>query len=134
MPKTDQQLSHEICVLQWRANSNYNGLNNYELAKADWGWSWVERWIAAWPWESCVSITSTSPKKVNSKQASKVTKYSSPLSGKAPVPVKGSLSNGKRTTTARKLSFPDTEKPGVQKGAKDEEMNNKKEKEADNMV
>ncbi|GKV36803.1 hypothetical protein SLEP1_g44895 [Rubroshorea leprosula] len=119
---------------QWRANSNYNGLNNYELAKANWGWSWVERWIAARPWESRVSMTSISPKKVNSKQASKVTKNSSPPSGKAPALVKESLSIGKGTARAGKLSFPDTEKPGVQESTKDEEMNNKKEKEADNMV
>ncbi|XP_047327605.1 protein IQ-DOMAIN 9-like [Impatiens glandulifera] len=47
---------------QWRANSrlpNYLGDNDdEELGKANWGWSWVDRWIVARPWEN-----RSSPKK-----------------------------------------------------------------------
>lgn len=42
---------------QWRStpisNSRANAaLNNHEMDKANWGWSWLERWMAAKPWES----------------------------------------------------------------------------------
>ncbi|KAL1060473.1 hypothetical protein V6Z11_1Z096000 [Gossypium hirsutum] len=40
-----------------------NGIGNYELAKANWGWSWVERWIAVRPWESRLPAQSITPKK-----------------------------------------------------------------------
>ncbi|XP_062093435.1 protein IQ-DOMAIN 10-like [Humulus lupulus] len=37
---------------QWRANSSqYLGQASFSLGKEDWGWSWVERWVAARPWE-----------------------------------------------------------------------------------
>ncbi|KAK9047732.1 hypothetical protein V6N11_053568 [Hibiscus sabdariffa] len=49
---------------QWGApNYNNNGIDNYELAKANWGWSWVERWIVVRPWESHLHVQSTTPKK-----------------------------------------------------------------------
>lgn len=51
---------------QWRANSTLNlGPNAIELGKANWGWSWVERWITARPWENRVHVQSTSPKKLH---------------------------------------------------------------------
>lgn len=38
---------------QWRANSRTNhGYAGYEADKTNWGWSWMERWIAARPWEN----------------------------------------------------------------------------------
>eukprot|EP01018_Ginkgo_biloba_P014524 Gb_18106 [translate_table: standard] len=38
---------------QWRANSRSNlGHAGYEIDKTNWGWSWLERWIAARPWEN----------------------------------------------------------------------------------
>ncbi|TKY57989.1 IQ-DOMAIN 1 [Spatholobus suberectus] len=42
---------------QWRStpisNSRANAsLNNHEMDKANWGWNWLERWMAAKPWES----------------------------------------------------------------------------------
>ncbi|PON99099.1 IQ motif, EF-hand binding site [Trema orientale] len=91
---------------QWRANcSQSQGLGNDELGKANWGWSWKERWIAARPWESRVAPQFISPKKVQSKQANKVGK-----TPKTPISVKTPPSNGKQTTKARRLSFPSSEK------------------------
>eukprot|EP00249_Psilotum_nudum_P002625 c15743_g1_i1 orf=628-1953(+) len=39
---------------QWRANSrtNHQGFINHEPAKSHWGWSWLERWMSARPWEN----------------------------------------------------------------------------------
>ncbi|KAK2642193.1 hypothetical protein Ddye_023956 [Dipteronia dyeriana] len=97
---------------QWRANSNPFGLSNYELRKADWGWSWKERWIAARPWESRVPPKFISPKKVQSKQASKVGKnIKSPKTPKSSTSAKASMSNGKGAMKPRRLSFPGAEKP-----------------------
>ncbi|GLU13768.1 hypothetical protein SLE2022_303810 [Rubroshorea leprosula] len=117
---------------QWRANSNNNGLNNYELAKANWGWSWVERWITARPWESRVPIS----KKVQGKQTSKVGKNSNSPSGKASARVKASPINRKGTTRARRLTFPGAEKPAPRevKSNNNEEMSSKNEQEAHNIV
>lgn len=39
---------------QWRVNNGTNGSVQYaadEFWKGIWGWSWMERWIAARPWE-----------------------------------------------------------------------------------
>lgn len=122
--------------LQWRASSN--PLGKYELGKADWGWSWKERWIAARPWESRVPSPSISPKKVQRKQGSKVGKDPNPLTPKVgketnpptpkvgkgtnpPTPkssisVKPSISNARGATKARRLSFPAAEKPSSNEG------------------
>ncbi|GLT80053.1 hypothetical protein SLA2020_515160 [Shorea laevis] len=117
---------------QWRANSNNNGLNNYELAKPNWGWSWMDRWITARPWESRVPAL----KKLQSKQTSKVGKNPNSPSGKASAPVKASPINRKGTTRARRLTFPGAEKPAPREveSNKNEEMSSKKEQEAHNIV
>ncbi|XP_027367130.1 protein IQ-DOMAIN 1-like [Abrus precatorius] len=109
---------------QWRANSSQSQLlGNYELSKANWGWSWKERWIAARPWESRVS---SSIKKAPHKQSSKVQKDKSTSSTpKTPLSVKPTSANGKGTPPlgnakgalkARRLSYPTTEKSVVQEG------------------
>lgn len=55
---------------QWRADSGLNlGPVNYELGKANWGWSWKERWIAARPWESRLPAQSISPNKSKNRPA-----------------------------------------------------------------
>lgn len=92
---------------QWRANcSQSQGLGSDELGKSNWGWSWKERWIAARPWESRVASQFTSPKKVQSKQASKAVKTPNP-----PMSVKTTpSSNGKEKTKGRRLSLPAPEK------------------------
>ncbi|KAK9265620.1 hypothetical protein L1049_021504 [Liquidambar formosana] len=114
---------------QWRANSNQNqGLGTHELGKANWGWSWMERWIAARPWESRVPARSISPKKVQSRLAIKVGKNLNPSTLKISGSVKPALSNGKGSTKARRWSYPTTEKPAAQEGnIKAEEANTKKE-------
>ncbi|KAI3719012.1 hypothetical protein L6452_19899 [Arctium lappa] len=88
---------------QWRANSNTNLLpNDSELATSNWGWSWMERWIAARPWEGRALVVST-PKKVNSPSSKK-----SPSVKKSNSP-KPSL-NGNKTPRNRRLSYGSTTK------------------------
>ncbi|MED6145588.1 hypothetical protein PIB30_026580 [Stylosanthes scabra] len=103
---------------QWRANcSQSQGLGNCELGKANWGWSWKERWIAARPWESRVETVSSDTKKAQNKQSSKKDKKTS--TPKTPVSAKLSstnskgtppLANAKGSAKARRLSYPTTEK------------------------
>lgn len=88
---------------QWRANSN-PVLNNNELGKAIWGWSWTERWIAARPWESRALVQS-SPKKAVSRQSSKNGKNLKSPTIKPMQTVKSISPNGKITIKARKLSY-----------------------------
>lgn len=107
-----------------------------ELGKADWGWSWKERWIAARPWESRVPSQFDSPKKSTIRQSSKVSKRNSP-SPKARVSIKPPSPNVKSTSKARRLSYPATEKTeklateekGVKESVKNE-GNTKKEETA----
>lgn len=62
--------------LQWRANSSPSfGSGNQELSKANWGWSWMDRWISARPWESRVAALD-SPKKAHSPHPKKTVKNS----------------------------------------------------------
>ncbi|GAB4854458.1 Protein IQ-DOMAIN 6 [Ancistrocladus abbreviatus] len=35
-----------------RTNISLPSLKNYEIDKSSWGWSWLERWMAAKPWEN----------------------------------------------------------------------------------
>ncbi|RVW42957.1 Protein IQ-DOMAIN 1 [Vitis vinifera] len=84
---------------QWRANnSQYLGHTYYDLGKENWGWSWMERWIAARPWETRVHAQSTLPKKAQTKHVIKVGKITNPQTMKTPVLVRPALSNGKGTT------------------------------------
>ncbi|XP_060193908.1 protein IQ-DOMAIN 9-like isoform X1 [Lycium barbarum] len=86
---------------QWRANSNpVFGSGNNEMGKANWGWSWTDRWVAARPWESRVPVHA-SPKKVNDK-ASKTTKSTTSPTKKTPVSVKLISPNAKGTVKAKK--------------------------------
>ncbi|WCJ27149.1 IQ-domain 9 [Euphorbia peplus] len=103
---------------QWRANSSqYLGLVTYGLGKANWGWSWKERWIAARPWEIQVPAHSTSPKQAPHKQAKKGGKStnSSPAA-KTPNSSKLPMSNGKGTGKARRLSYPPVVKGAMMDG------------------
>lgn len=96
---------------QWRANSSQNqGPSASELGKADWGWSWKERWIAARPWESRVPSQSISPKKVQNKLTSKARKSINSKTTQKSFPVKSAEPNGKALGKGRRLSFPGAEK------------------------
>ncbi|KAG8385474.1 hypothetical protein BUALT_Bualt03G0049100 [Buddleja alternifolia] len=97
---------------QWRANSNPSfGSGNNDLSKANWGWSWTDRWIAARPWESRME----SPKKSKSRLPNKTAKTMISPTSKAPNKVKLISPNGKATRNARKLSYEAAEKIGAQK-------------------
>uniref|UniRef100_A0A6N2KP78 DUF4005 domain-containing protein n=1 Tax=Salix viminalis TaxID=40686 RepID=A0A6N2KP78_SALVM len=114
---------------QWRASYGHNlGLVNYELGKADCGWSWKECWIAGRPWESRVAAKSVSPKKMKSRQANKVDETTKLPTRKTPVSSKPSSSNGKGTPTTRRLSYPPAEKRVSLEGSiKSDAANNKRE-------
>ncbi|KAI3456185.1 hypothetical protein Pfo_012848 [Paulownia fortunei] len=115
---------------QWRANSNPSfGSGNHELSKANWGWSWMDRWIAARPWESRVAAKE-SPKKAHSRQPYKTVKNMISPTCKAPDKVKLISPNGKAARKARKLSYEAAEKIAAQKvNSKAEEKKTKNEKE-----
>ncbi|KAK8678190.1 hypothetical protein V6N13_143698 [Hibiscus sabdariffa] len=76
---------------------------------ANWGWSWVERWIAVRPWESRLPDQSITPKKPRNRQINKAGKNSN-----SPKP-KPHLSNEKETKKKkpRRLSYPGAEKPAA---------------------
>lgn len=114
---------------QWRASSGHSlGLVNFELGKANWGWSWKERWIAARPWESRVPVKSASPKKVKIKQAKKVDENTKLQTKKTPVSSKPSLSNGRVNPIARRLSYPPAEKRAtLERSIKSDAANTKRE-------
>ncbi|KAL8143971.1 hypothetical protein V2J09_017003 [Rumex salicifolius] len=97
---------------QWRANTNQNeGVNPSDLGKANWGWSWKERWIAARPWENRAAFQTNSPNKGQNKQPNKVndTNNTNLVSSQKSLPIKPSLSNGKAPVKARKLTFSGSE-------------------------
>ncbi|KAF8732928.1 hypothetical protein HU200_015278 [Digitaria exilis] len=54
---------------QWRARSATSlGNFSYEVGKGGWGWSWMDRWIAARPWEPRSLVQPENPKKVQAKK------------------------------------------------------------------
>lgn len=86
-----------VLLLQWRANaSQYLGQATYGMGKENWGWSWMERWIAARPWEVRVNSLPIRPKKPHSKQASKSEKE---MNG-----MKLALPNGKTAPKVKKVT------------------------------
>ena len=108
--------------MQWRANSG-SSLGPPELSKANWGWSWMERWIAARPWESRVPVQS-SPKKPSPRSANKAGINTSTPTMKAPVSSLKTISpNGKGPTRPRKLTYPVAEKPNPQGNIETEDAN-----------
>lgn len=90
---------------QWRANSTPSfGSGNQELSKASWGWSWMDRWIAARPWESRVAAVD-SPKNAQTREPNKAVKTTTTPISKAPEKVKLISPNGKAARKGRKLSY-----------------------------
>ncbi|CAI9782041.1 unnamed protein product [Fraxinus pennsylvanica] len=116
---------------QWRANSNPNfGSGNHDIGKANWDWSWIDRWIAAQPWESRVVPLQSSPKKSLGRQSSKTNRNKNSPTIKTPVSVKSISPNGKTANKARKLSYGASEKMiAAKKVNKSEEVKTKREKE-----
>lgn len=90
---------------QWRPNSRSNlGPYDSEAATANWGWSWLDRWIAVQPWENRVMVELT-PKKVNTPEKKSVKNSKSP-SMKNSKSIKTSPNGTKNTPINRKLSYP----------------------------
>ncbi|XP_022750079.1 protein IQ-DOMAIN 1-like [Durio zibethinus] len=58
--KRERALAYSLAQKQWRSNpcsitqtnSSIPYLKNQEFEKNSWGWSWLERWMAARPWET----------------------------------------------------------------------------------
>ncbi|XP_044479238.1 protein IQ-DOMAIN 10-like [Mangifera indica] len=89
---------------QWRANSTqYLGQAYYSICKENWGWSWMERWIAARPWEVRVNAKPINTKKIKTKQlinGDKVTNQ--PELKLIVVSTKPASSNGNKSAKAKK--------------------------------
>ncbi|XP_057764352.1 protein IQ-DOMAIN 9-like isoform X2 [Salvia miltiorrhiza] len=124
---------------QWKANMIPSfGPSNKDLSKANWGWSWMDRWIAARPWESRVAAldstkrpqTTRHPKLIspNGKAVKKTISPASKAQGK--VKLISPSPNGKAPRKARKLSY---DAAAVKKeSVKSEEKKTKNEKESSN--
>ncbi|KAE8687607.1 putative Grave disease carrier protein [Hibiscus syriacus] len=53
--KRERALAYSLAQKQWRSNPDSVSvpyLKNQMFDKNSWGWSWLERWMAARPWES----------------------------------------------------------------------------------
>ncbi|XVF89072.1 hypothetical protein PTKIN_Ptkin19aG0101400 [Pterospermum kingtungense] len=58
--KRERALAYSLAQKQWRSNpgsttqtsSSIPYLKNQEFDRNSWGWSWLERWMAARPWET----------------------------------------------------------------------------------
>lgn len=60
--KRERAIAYSLAQKQWRStqdsnsrpnhNSSVFSLKNQEFDKNSWGWSWLERWMAAKPWET----------------------------------------------------------------------------------
>ncbi|KAJ4833800.1 hypothetical protein Tsubulata_014720 [Turnera subulata] len=58
--KRERSIAYSLAQKQWRSNpgssaqmnSSIFSSKNQEFDKNSWGWSWLERWMAAKPWES----------------------------------------------------------------------------------
>ncbi|XP_021907679.1 protein IQ-DOMAIN 1 [Carica papaya] len=58
--KRERAIAYSLAQKQWRTNpssstlqkSSGSWLTKQEFDKTSWGWSWLERWMAAKPWES----------------------------------------------------------------------------------
>ncbi|XP_038711896.1 protein IQ-DOMAIN 1-like isoform X2 [Tripterygium wilfordii] len=76
--RRERALAYSLAQKQWRLNPNSNTRMNgsvssfktQDLDKNTWGWSWLERWMAAKPWETrlmeqsptATSVTTPPPK------------------------------------------------------------------------
>ncbi|XP_015884520.2 protein IQ-DOMAIN 6 [Ziziphus jujuba] len=58
--KRERAIAYSLAQKQWRStldsnsrtNSSLYSLKNQKFDKHSWGWSWLERWMAAKPWET----------------------------------------------------------------------------------
>ncbi|XP_028763674.1 protein IQ-DOMAIN 1 [Neltuma alba] len=85
---------------QWRPNcSQYIGQASFNLGKESWGWSWMERWVAARPWEIRIRVQAPKAKKPNGQnrtKSDKVTTTTDQTDSSTPV-----MANGNETGKAK---------------------------------
>uniref|UniRef100_J3MBE0 Uncharacterized protein n=1 Tax=Oryza brachyantha TaxID=4533 RepID=J3MBE0_ORYBR len=95
---------------QWRARSATSlGSFNYEVGKGGWGWSWMDRWIAARPWEPRSMVHPENPKKGPAKKENTSTNQSA-------LKLQGSISlsnniNDRKIPKKKPSPSPDQKKP-----------------------
>ncbi|KQK19564.1 protein IQ-DOMAIN 1 [Brachypodium distachyon] len=94
---------------QWRARSaTSQGNFNYEVGNAGWGWSWMDRWIAARPWEPRSMVHPENPKKGQAKKDSVSTNQSAlKLQGAITL----SNTNDRKVPKKKQSPSPDNKKP-----------------------
>ncbi|KAE8677842.1 CYP711A1 protein [Hibiscus syriacus] len=95
--KRERTLAYSFAQKQWRSNTGSTSqtnssipyLKNQELDKNSWGWNWLERWMAARPWETRLMelshadpAGSTQPKTCSKSLLGKNTRSSEPYSVK----------------------------------------------------
>ncbi|OMO86533.1 IQ motif, EF-hand binding site [Corchorus olitorius] len=96
--KRERALAYSLAQKQWRSNpgsttrtnNSVPYLKSQEFDKNSWGWSWLERWMAARPWESRLmeqsqadpSEATPPPSKNSNSQVGKNTRSSEPCSVK----------------------------------------------------
>ncbi|EOA29263.1 hypothetical protein CARUB_v10025537mg [Capsella rubella] len=88
--KRERALAYALAQKQWRStpssnlktNSSISYLKSQEFDKNSWGWSWLERWMAARPWETrlmdtadaAATLTPPPPKHLKSPETTDVVK------------------------------------------------------------
>ncbi|KAK9099379.1 hypothetical protein Syun_026424 [Stephania yunnanensis] len=72
--KRERAIAYSLSQQQWRSSLNTNfrpngavaSMKHHELDKSIWGWSWLERWMAARPWENrLMEQTRTDPSEIS---------------------------------------------------------------------
>lgn len=82
--------------MQWRPNcSQYFGQASFSLGKESWGWSWMDRWVAARPWEVRIRVQPPKAKKTNGQNRTKSDKVTTTSQADSSAPV--IMANGNET-------------------------------------
>ncbi|CAH8341859.1 unnamed protein product [Eruca vesicaria subsp. sativa] len=112
--KRERALAYALAQKQWRSipssnlktNGSISYLKSQEFDKNSWGWSWLERWMAARPWETRLmdTTTTTTPPTKHLKSSPEVVKVrrnnvTTRVSAKPPPGYDFNVSPGSSTTT-----------------------------------
>lgn len=84
--KRERVIAYSLAQKQWRPPSNVKpkntsafSLKNHELDSSNWGWSWLERWMAAKSWENrLMEQAQTDPSNVHNQKNCEVTQEMCP--------------------------------------------------------
>ncbi|XP_010527048.1 PREDICTED: protein IQ-DOMAIN 1 [Tarenaya hassleriana] len=78
--KRERALAYSLAQKQWKSNLSSNlktnnsisYLKSQEFDKNSWGWSWLERWMAARPWETRLMEQQSKPETMEAKSCATV--------------------------------------------------------------